>query len=84
MRQYHTAVREVFRLCTSALRNVHNVVVYGEYFGGWFPHDEIVSNGPGVGTPVQKGIVAYAPAHHFYAFDICVDGRFLDFDEAHS
>lgn len=27
MRQYHTAVREVFRLCTSALRNVHNVVV---------------------------------------------------------
>jgi len=83
MRQYHAAVRETFRVCASrTAQGVKSVVVYGEYFGGWYPHPQVEQEGPGAGVPVQKGIVAYAPSHYFFAFDVCVDGRFLDFDDA--
>lgn len=83
MQQYHKAVLATFPLCASkANRPVQSVIIYGEYFGGWYPHEQVKQEGPGAGAPVQKGIVAYSPTHHFYAFDVCVDGRFLDFDEA--
>ena len=38
-------------------------------------------DGLGAGQPVQQ-TVAYAPAHHFFAFDVMVDGAYLDFDIA--
>lgn len=82
MSRYHKAVAETFRLCSS-FWGARHVVVYGEYFGGWFPHEGIRQEGPGAGVPVQKGIVAYAPDHNFFAFDVNVDGIFLDFDDAH-
>merc|ERR1719414_2866721 len=62
MRQYHAAVRETFRVCASrTAQGVKSVVVYGEYFGGWYPHPQVEQEGPGAGVPVQKGIVAYGP-----------------------
>lgn len=83
MRQYHGAVLEAFRLCSAASAGgARRVLIYGEYFGGWYPHDDVRQSGPGAGAPVQKGIVAYAPKHHFFAFDLCVDGTYWDFDEA--
>lgn len=82
MGRYHGAVLEAFRICAGGEGGVRSVVIYGEYFGGWFPHDEVRPEGPGAGAPVQKGVVAYAPGHHFFAFDVCADGDFLDFDDA--
>ncbi len=65
---------------------VVRVFVYGELFGGGYPHPE-VSPVPGV-QPVQTG-VWYAPGVHFCAFDVAVEGeegdsshRYLDFEVA--
>jgi len=80
MQRYHSAVLEVFRLCSATSPGVRNVLIYGEYFGGWYPHDAVRQTGPGAGAPVQKGIVAYSPQHRFFAFDLCIDGIFCDFD----
>jgi len=83
MQQYHAAVLETFRLCSSESSGpINNVLIYGEYFGGWYPHADVKLQGPGVGAPVQKGIVAYSPLHHFFAFDLCVDGVTWDFDRS--
>merc|ERR1712232_114704 len=83
MQYYHDAVTELFRIChNDSDKAARNVIVYGEYFGGWYPHAEVKQEGPGAGAPVQEGVVAYAPAHHFYAFDVCTDGTYLDFDVA--
>lgn len=83
MQQYHAAVMKAFRACNEAVDGgVRSVVVYGEYFGGWYPHEDVKQEGPGAGAAVQKGVVAYAPAHHFFAYDVCVDRKFLDFNKA--
>merc|ERR1711920_76899 len=88
MRRYHEPVRQAFHLCSAAMEGGENspqpksVIIYGEYFGGWYPHEDVKQDGPGVGAPVQKGIVAYAPGHRFFAFDVCVDGAYLDYDAA--
>ena len=57
-----------------------NVVVYGEYFGGWHP-DLLAIKGPGAGFAGQRH-VAYAPVHGFYAYDLLVDGVWQSFDSA--
>jgi len=83
MTQYHTAVHKAFMLAVCQKECApRSVLIYGEYFGGWFPHSEAPACGPGAGNPVQKGVVAYAPDHHFLAFDVCIDGEYLDFDES--
>jgi Rnl2 family RNA ligase len=88
MGRYHGPVKQAFHLCSVAMgggdspRRPKSVIIYGEYFGGWYPHKDVKQEGPGAGAPVQKGIVAYAPGHHFFAFDVCIDGAFLDYDAA--
>ena len=78
MRQYHVFVSELFRLCAAHLPAANNVVVYGEYFGGWHPDLPAVT-GSGAGLAVQRH-VAYSPVYCFYAYDILVDGIWLNFD----
>jgi len=83
MSRYHDMVLEAFRILTGSMTApVGSIVIYGEYFGGWYPHSDVRQDGPGATAPVQKGIVAYAPDHQFFAFDVCVDGTYLDFDDA--
>jgi len=82
MGRYHGAVHESFRLAAQGGFAPQSIVIYGEYFGGWFPHPAVQPQGPGAGSPVQKGAIAYSPDHNFYAFDVCVNGHYLDFDEA--
>jgi len=79
MQQYHGAVQEAFRLCSAATPGgVGSVLIYGEYFGGYYP-DLPAERGAKI---VQKG-VAYSPANHFYAFDVSINGDgYLDFDAA--
>ena len=57
-------------------------MIFGEYFGGWYPHEGVNGQGVGVGQPVFKDTIAYSPCHHFYAFDVWVDGSSLDYDVA--
>jgi Rnl2 family RNA ligase len=55
------------------------VTVYGELFGGKYPHKDVPAV-PGVG-PVQRGVF-YHPDRQFVAFDVCVDGVFLEYGAA--
>ena len=63
------------------------VTVYGELFGGSYPHPDVkVSKKAAAIKPVQRG-VWYSPTRQFVAFDIRVEGedgtgRYLDLPEA--
>lgn len=78
MPKYHPFVLEAFRLAKQRFPALQSLLVYGEYFGGYYP-----------GHPAEKGHkkvqggVAYSPGHHFYAFDVRPDGgSYMDFDDA--
>jgi len=78
MPKYHPFVLEAFRLAKERFPALESLLIYGEYFGGYYP-----------GHPAEPGLkkvqggVAYSPGHHFYAFDVCPDGGcYMDFDEA--
>jgi len=78
MPRYHPFVIEAFRLASKQKPTLKNLLVYGEYFGGYYPS---LPAEPGI-KKVQKG-VAYSTGHHFYAFDVSLDGGcYMDFDEA--
>jgi Rnl2 family RNA ligase len=71
-------VKKLYDILKSKKKDISVVIVYGELFGGSYPH-------PGVNKVkgakrLQKG-VHYHPDNLFYAFDIRVDGRFLTVDE---
>jgi len=62
--------------------DVGNIIVYGELFGGSYPHPDIPHNSKTVS--IQKGVF-YSPDIHFWVFDIQVvldngDEFFLDYD----
>jgi len=65
--------------------SVERVCIYGELFGGGYPHPDVVST-PGV-APIQTG-VWYTPDIRFAAFDITVEAdgtrRYLDFERVQS
>jgi Rnl2 family RNA ligase len=55
------------------------LAVCGEIIGGSYPHPEVTKSTNA--TRVQKGIF-YSPENLFYAFDIMVNERYLNYDEA--
>lgn len=77
-------VREVAARVCKACPNTIRVFLYGELFGGGYPHAE-VSSVSGV-QPVQTG-VWYAPDIRFAAFDLRIESKtdshiYMDFEEA--
>lgn len=52
-----------------------DIVVYGEICGGNYPHKDVENKGT---KAVQKGIF-YSPEIKFFAFDIRVNGEYVDF-----
>jgi Rnl2 family RNA ligase len=72
-------VKEIFRILAAERGDISLIVVYGELFGGDYPHPDVpkVKNA----KRLQKGVF-YHPDNLFYAFDIRVNGRFLTVDEA--
>merc|ERR1712045_542138 len=81
MPRYNPCVLEAFRLAQERFTNFRRLLIYGEYFGGWYPGAAgLLEREPGL-KKVQGG-VAYSPGHHFFAFDASLDGkRYLDFDD---
>eukprot|EP00930_Biecheleria_cincta_P069157 TRINITY_DN56933_c0_g1_i1.p1 TRINITY_DN56933_c0_g1~~TRINITY_DN56933_c0_g1_i1.p1 ORF type:complete len:428 (-),score=75.45 TRINITY_DN56933_c0_g1_i1:48-1286(-) len=78
MPKYHSYAQKAFQLAKEQHPGLGKLLIYGEYFGGYYP-----------GHPAEKGSktvqrgVAYSPANHFYAFDVSLDGNsYLDFDES--
>ena len=69
LRRYSAQVYHIFNLLRLSFPAMTSIAVYGELFGGEYPHPD-VEPVPGA-KPVQKG-TWYAPGHDFYAFDIYV------------
>ena len=77
LERYSGHIYHIYNLIRLAMPEMTAIAVYGELFGGWYPHPDV----PPVPRmkPVQKGIW-YSPGHDFYAFDIYVftqDGGFF-------
>lgn len=53
------------------------IAVFGEIYGGIYPHPDIVENLDA--RKVQRGVY-YCPHNDFFVYDIKVDGQFVDFD----
>ena len=85
LERYSGHVYHIYNLVRLAYPEVTSIAVYGELFGGAYPHPDVALV-PSA-RPVQKG-VWYAPGHDFYAFDIYVftnhGGFFLPVEEANS
>ncbi len=61
--------------------DVHTITIFGELFGGGYPHPDVRPVKPAPGL-VQRSVY-YCPARRFAAFDIRVNGdRYLPFEEA--
>jgi len=81
MPPYHPLVLKAFEIAKSYYPSIQRLLIYGEYFGGWYPLPGQPHQKKGL-RKVQTGI-AYSPDHHFYPFDVRLDcGTYLDFDEA--
>ena len=69
---------ELYRVATTLQAYFkQDVKVYGELFGGAYPHPDVAKLSVGM---VQKGVF-YSPDIHFSVFDIKVNDSFLHVDE---
>merc|ERR1712110_771476 len=76
--RYHPFVHKAFEIAKQQFPALRKLLIYGEYFGGYYPGQPVERGA----RAVQKG-VAYSPANHFYAFDVSLDGDgYMDFDAA--
>lgn len=69
-------VIHIYRILQSE-QDLSILVVYGELFGGSYPHPDVAK--VKTAKRLQKGVF-YHPDNLFYAFDIRVDGHYLDVD----
>jgi Rnl2 family RNA ligase len=80
--QIEDRVLQLFEALSLELK-ADKYIVYGELFGGKYPHPEVPSD-PDV-EAIQTGIY-YAPSVHFCAFDLAfeIEGKkeYLDYDKA--
>lgn len=77
MTKYHRCVKKAFSLAKEKYAHLELLVIYGEYFGGFYPGHTIEK-----GLKKVQGGVAYSPDHHFYAFDVSVNAKgYIDFDD---
>jgi len=60
-------------------RAIERLNIFGEVIGGNYSHADVSKDKSAL--KVQKGI-EYCPDNRFYAFDIMVDGRYLDVEQA--
>lgn len=80
---YKEKVLKLYTKIKDKYPDVASISVFGEMFGGLYPHNEVKRMGKL--TVIQKGVF-YTPVHEFYAFDIFVfsenGDRFLPVVEA--
>ncbi|MDP6544866.1 MAG: RNA ligase, Rnl2 family [Phycisphaerae bacterium] len=80
--KYERAIFEIFSLAKTIKPDVKVVAVFGELFGGGYPHVDVERDKNAVA--IQKGIF-YCPSNEFYAFDILLDStEYLSVDQANA
>jgi Rnl2 family RNA ligase len=82
LERYKDKVIRLFQRIQEKYTDVENVLVYGEMFGGKYPHPDVKNSSKVMN--IQKGVF-YSPNHEFYGFDIYVKGlnenKYLSTDE---
>ena len=74
--RYRERVFKVYGILKERFPALTSIIVYGEMFGGAYPHKEVKRIG--AMSAIQKGVY-YCPGHDFYGFDIYAytpDGAF--------
>jgi Rnl2 family RNA ligase len=66
--KYREGIKIIFEQVKVLHAGAQRITVYGELFGGIYPHEDVKDTGY---QPVQKGVY-YCPWIDFYAFDILV------------
>jgi Rnl2 family RNA ligase len=76
LNKYEKAIKTLFKLVKIDFPETEIMTVFGEIFGGNYPHP-LVQKVEGM-VRIQKGVF-YSPENDFYAFDICLDHKqYLD------
>lgn len=73
LKQYEDQIYQLFRLIKKNDPQTEMITLFGELFGGVYPHDDVERNRTAI--VVQKGIY-YTPDNNFYAFDIMVNQEY--------
>jgi Rnl2 family RNA ligase len=71
LERYRERVLRLFRLVKDRYSDLETLSVYGEMFGGSYPHPAV----PAVrgASVIQRGVY-YSPSHEFYGFDLLIRG----------
>ena len=69
LEEYRERVLSMFRRVWLHFERVESIAIFGEMFGGSYPHPDVQRIGRL--TMIQKGVY-YTPKHEFYGFDIYV------------
>ncbi|MDR1609951.1 MAG: RNA ligase, Rnl2 family [Candidatus Symbiothrix sp.] len=82
LERYRDKVIRLFQRVRERYDGTRNMLVYGEMFGGKYPHPDVKNDSKVMN--IQKGVF-YSPIHEFYGFDIFIyrqeKGRYLSVDE---
>ena len=85
LERYTDVIIKLFQKVKKVYAETESIFVYGEMFGGRYPHPE-VKNETKI-MCIQKGVF-YCPNHEFYAFDLYLkvpeSGRFLPVNESNA
>ena len=85
LERYTSKITSLFFAVKNVLPDIETLKVYGEMFGGKYPHPDVAHKKNVM--LIQKGI-HYCPYHEFYAFDLYVampeNGYYLTVDMANS
>ena len=85
LEEYRDKVLSLYGRVCSQHKDVASISVFGELFGGAYPHPDVQRIGRL--TLIQKGVF-YTPSHEFYGFDIYAftndGGYYLSVDEANT
>lgn len=77
-KRYESKIFQLFKLISDKFNDVSQVTLFGELFGGVYPHEDVEKVSSAVF--IQKGVY-YSPDNDFYAFDILVNKeQYLDTD----
>lgn len=81
--RYRERILKVYQMIKASFSDLQSIIIYGEMFGGAYPHKEVKRIG--AMSAIQKGVY-YCPGHDFYGFDIYVytpdEAFYLDVDTA--
>ena len=79
--RYRERIFKVYGMIKECFSDLTSIIVYGEMFGGAYPHKDVKRIG--AMSAIQKGVY-YCPGHDFYGFDIYVytpeEAFYLDID----